>query len=57
MDVRITVGTTFDNGQKRIHQLDGISRPYQVTCLEGFGLRFEGGKRIIVQIYRVVLYD
>ena len=39
MDVRITIETTFDNGEKRTHQLEGISRPYRVTCPEGFGLR------------------
>jgi hypothetical protein len=47
MDVRITVETTFDNGEKRTHQLDGISRPYRVTCPDGIGLRLEGGKRCI----------
>jgi hypothetical protein len=57
MDVRITVETTFDNGEKRTHQLDGISRPYQETCPDGIGLRLEDGKRIIEQIQRVVLYD
>jgi hypothetical protein len=31
MDVRITIETTFDNGEKRTHQLEGISRPYRVT--------------------------
>ena len=44
MDVRITVETTFDNGEKRTHQLYSISRPYRVTCPEGFGLRLEDGK-------------
>jgi len=34
MDVRIAIETTFDNGEKRTHQLDGISRPYRVTCPE-----------------------
>lgn len=57
MDVRITIETTFDNGEKRTHQLDGISRPYRVTCPDGIGLRLEDGKRIVEQIQRVVLYD
>ena len=57
MDVRITVETTFDNGEKRIHQLERISRPYRVTCLEGFGLRLEDGKRVIERIQRAILCD
>ncbi len=57
MDVRITVETTFENGEKRIHQLDGISRPYRVTCPEGFGLLLDDGKRIIEQIQRAVICD
>ena len=54
MDVRITIETTFENGEKRTHQLDGISRPYRVTCPDGIGLRLEDGKRIVEQIQRVV---
>ena len=50
MDVRIAVETTFDNGENRIHQVEGISRPYRVTCPEGFGLRLEDGKRIVEQM-------
>ena len=57
MDVRITVETTFDNGEKRIHQLDGISRPYRVTCPEAFGLRLEDGKGIVGQIQKAILCD
>jgi hypothetical protein len=57
MDVRITVETTFENGEKRIHQLDGISRPNRVTCPEGFGLLLDDGKRIIEQIQRAVICD
>ena len=57
MDVRITVETTFDNGAKRTHQLDGISRPYRITCPEGFGLRLEDGKRVVEQIQRAILSD
>jgi len=57
MDVRITVETTFENGEKRTHQLDSISRPYPVTCPVGFGLRLEGGKRIVEQIQRAILCD
>ena len=57
MDVRITVETTFDNGEKRIHQLDGISRPYRVTCPEGFGLLLEDGKLIVEQIQRAIICD
>ena len=57
MDVRITVETTFDNGEKRTHQLDGISRPYRITCPEGFGLRLEEGKRVVGQIQRAILSD
>ena len=57
MDVRTTVETTFDNGEKRTHQLDGISRPFRVTCPDGIGLHLEDGKRIVEQIQRVILYD
>ena len=57
MDVRITVETTFDNWEKRTHQLDGISRPYRLTCPDGIRLRLEDGKRIVKQIQRVILYD
>ena len=57
MDVRITVETTFENWEKRIHQLDGNSRPYRVTCPEGFGLRLEDGKRVVEQIQRAILCD
>jgi hypothetical protein len=57
MDVRITIETTFDNGEKRTHQLEGISRLYRVTCPDGIGLRLEDGKRIVKQIQRVILYD
>ena len=57
MDVRITVETTFNNGEKRTHQLDGISRPYRVTCPEGVGLRLEDGKRVVEQIQRIVICD
>lgn len=31
MEVRIMVEPNFENGEKRIHRLDGISRPYRVT--------------------------
>ena len=57
MDVRITVETTFDNGEKRIHQLDSMSRPYRVICPEGFGLRLEDRKKIVGQIQRAILCD
>jgi len=57
MDVRITVDKTFDNGEKRTHQLDSISRPYRVTCPEGFGLRLGDGKRVVEQIQRAILCD
>ena len=57
MDVRITIETTFDNGEKRTHQFDGISRPYRVTCPDGIGLRLEDGMRILEQIQRAILYD
>jgi hypothetical protein len=57
MDVWITVEKTFENGEKRIHQLDGISRPYRVTCPEGFGLRLEDGKRVVEQIQRAILCE
>ena len=55
MRVRITVETTFDNGEKRTHQLDSISRPYRITCPEGFGLHLEDGKRIVGQIQKAIL--
>jgi hypothetical protein len=57
MDGRITIETTFDNGEKRTHQLECISRPYRVTCPEGFGLRLEDGKRFVEQIQRAILCD
>ena len=57
MDVRITVETTFDNEEKRVHQLGGISRPYRVTCPEGFGLCLEDGKGIVGQIQKAILGD
>jgi hypothetical protein len=57
MDVRITVETTVDNVEKRTHQLDGISRPYRVTCQEGFGLRLEDGKTVVEQVQRANLCD
>ena len=57
MDVRITVETNFENGEKRIHYRDGISRPYGVTCPEGFGLLLEDGKRIVEQIQRAIICD
>ncbi len=57
MDVRILVETTFDNGEKRTHQLDGVSRPYRVTRPEGFGLLLEDGKRIVGQIQKAVLLN
>ncbi len=57
MDDRITVETTFDNGEKRSHQLGGISRPYRVTCPEGFGLCLEDGKGIVGQIQKAILCD
>lgn len=57
MDVRITIETTFDNGEKRTHKLEGISRPYRVTCPEGFELRLEDGKRIVEQIQRAIFCD
>jgi len=57
MDVRITVETTFDNGEKRTYQPDRISRPYRDTCPEGCGLRLEDGKRVVEQIQRAILCD
>jgi hypothetical protein len=50
MDVRIAFETTFDSGAKRAHQFEGISRPYRVTCPEGFGLCLVDGKRVVEQI-------
>ena len=47
----------FDNGEKRTRQLEGISRPYRVTCPEGFGLRLKNGKRVIEQIQWAILCD
>jgi len=44
MDVRITIETTFDNGEKRTHQLDSISRPYRVTCQRGSGCASKMGR-------------
>lgn len=57
MEVRITVETTFDNGDKRTHQLDGVSRAYRVTCPDGIGLRLEDRKKIFEQIRRQMLFD
>ena len=53
MDVWIAIETTFENGEKRTHQLDGVSRPYRVTRPDGIGLRLEDGKRVVEQIQRV----
>ena len=57
MDVRITVEPTFDDGEKRIHQLDGVSRPYRMTCLERTGLRPEDGKRVAERFRQTSLCD
>lgn len=57
MEVRIAVETTFDNREKRTLQLEGNSRPFRVTCPEGFGLRLEDGKRVVEQIQRGILCD
>ena len=57
MDLRITVETTFDNGEQRTHQLDSISRPQRVTCPEGFGLRLEDANKIVGQIQKAILCD
>jgi hypothetical protein len=57
MDVRITVQMTFDSGEKRIHQLDNISRPYSATCLDGFGLRLVDGKKSVGQIQKAIICD
>jgi hypothetical protein len=43
------VETTFENGEKRIDQLDGISRPYRVNCPEGFVLRIEDANMDVEQ--------
>ncbi len=56
-DVRSAVEAAFDNGKKRIHQLDGGSRPYRVTCPEGSGLRPKDGKRVAGQIQQASLCD
>jgi len=57
MDVRIAVETTFENGEKRTHQLDGMSRLNRVSSPEGFGLLLEEGKRIVEQIQRAIICD
>lgn len=57
MDVQITVETSSEKGEKRIHRLDGISRPYGGTCPEGFGLLLEDGERIVAQIQKPILFD
>ena len=55
--MRITIETTLDSGEKRIHLGDGILRPYRVPCPEGFGLRREDGKRVIEKIQQTILCD
>jgi hypothetical protein len=57
MDVRIAVETTFDKDAKLIHQLDGISRPYRVTCPEGFGRYLADGKWVFKQVQQAILCD
>jgi hypothetical protein len=57
MHVRITVETTFDKDAKRIHQLDGISRPHRVTCPEGFGRYLADGKWVFKQVQQAILCD
>jgi hypothetical protein len=57
MDVWILVETTFDNGEKRTHRLDSISRPFRVTCPDGIGLLLEDGKNIGEQIQSAILCD
>ena len=47
----------FENGEKRTHQLEGISQSYRVTCPEGFGLRLEDGKMVVEQIQRAFRCD
>ena len=57
MDIRIMIETTFDNGEKRTHQLNRISRSDRVSCPNGIGLRLEDGKRIVEQIQSAILCD
>lgn len=54
MDVRIPVETTFGNGERRTHQLDGISRPYRITCPVGFVLRLKDVKMIVGHIRKAI---
>jgi hypothetical protein len=45
MDVRITIETTFDNGEMHTHQLEGISRRLPMSAwesAEGCGGRPKG---------------
>tara|TARA_R110002074_G_scaffold92570_4_gene202173 strand:- start:3376 stop:3528 length:153 start_codon:yes stop_codon:yes gene_type:complete len=50
MDVRITVETTFENGTKRTHHLDGLSRPFRQTQPESFGLLLEDARTLLGQL-------
>ena len=57
MDIRITVETIFENGEKRTHCLGGLSRPSRASDPEVFGLRLEDAKSILGQIEKAMLTD
>ncbi len=57
MDVRIIVETTFENGKTRTRRLGRLSRPFQSTQPEGFGLLLEDAKSILWQLQNAVLLD
>ena len=57
MDVRIIVETTFENGTTKTHRLGCLSRPFQRTQPEGFGLLLEDAKTILGQLQKAILRD
>ena len=57
MDVRIIVETTFENGTKRSHRLDSISRPARQVGPENFGLMMKDSQSLLCGIQEAVLRD
>lgn len=57
MDLQISVETTFDDGTKRTHRLERVSRPYRLTQPEAFGLLLEDSKVILRQIQKALISD
>ena len=57
MDVWIIVETNFENGTTKRHHLCRLSRPFQRTQPEGFGLLLEDAKMILGQLQKAILLD